>query len=338
MKNFIVVLISILALISCEEDIKEFSPTNTLIELSDVEFQYFEIGIVSDTTLIGKDGTKIFFSRQNYNINIEDSVTLRLKEFYDFNDIVINNISTITDKNELLETSGVIFFEFSSNNKPLLLKENEKIRVIFPSNRINNNDIFYANIDSLGQFEWVNESTTALITYPDTVKLKKYKVKGYNIEQEVPLDSLAYYQKLIKEINIVQNEIDELLANGSEDFLNNMGVSVLLNKYNWINIDRFVKTSNWLSFTVDIEEPNLQYYHSHIIYKDFNSVASDYHLENIIEFDSIPINGEIALFITGEKDGQLFYDKIELDTQTKNYTSKMRKISLDDFEKLILKN
>lgn len=118
MKN-LTILICILLIFglftNCEREKQEFQPTNHLQKFSQVESQIFELDNTSWQLVRGKLGTEIYFVRDNFEIEENHKITLELKEFYDSEELLYNNINTITNKNELLESNGVIFIDFKTN-------------------------------------------------------------------------------------------------------------------------------------------------------------------------------------------------------------------------------
>ncbi len=140
MKNLLTISIISLILafsISCKDDKKvELKPENYLQELNEVELQIFELDTISFSKIEGKNGTEIWFKREAFEVNDNQKITVQLKEFYDFKELIFNNINTITNKGELLESSGVIYLDFLADGKSLKLKENNRIGVKFPENRL----------------------------------------------------------------------------------------------------------------------------------------------------------------------------------------------------------
>ena len=128
MKKSLLGLLSILVLLSCVEDEKtsttfpleadrEINTTKTLenplADLSEVETQVFDLGLVSDSLLKGKDGTLIYFERDRFEVDATTPLTLKLEEYYQFKDLVTHQLSTETVDGKLLSSSGVIHLEMT---------------------------------------------------------------------------------------------------------------------------------------------------------------------------------------------------------------------------------
>lgn len=336
MKTRLLLLIALPLFISCQKDKTEIEPENLLQPLSSVEPQYFELGLTSDTILIGKAGTKIFFKRQRFELDEADSVNLVLKEFYSFKDIVVNNIPTVTDKGDLLETNGVIFYEFRTNDgQTVELKENERTPVVFPSNRILGNQIFYGVVDEYNSIEWQEDDDTRIVfDLPDIEKNLHYRVTGYYIEKEIPIDSLDYYIEHRNQLWAIHNDFYESMS----DLLSDN--SVLLNRYGWINIGIFlynIDIKEKLSFSVEIKnKEDVFFFHSFILYDDLNSMLKYYsNTKKVIDFKEVPIYGNTYVLIVSKKENKIFADKIRLDTAKKKYEVKLSPVSEKELSRLI---
>jgi hypothetical protein len=141
-----------IAFFSCQKDGDQNEVVKNILQTEEPKEQKFEIGLVKDTILIGEQNTIIKFKRADYELSNSESVTVILKEAYDFGTIVRNGISTITNQYQLLETSGVFYVEVLSGEKTIPLKEGRFLEVIPPIKKYDDNTIFSAIIDSVGNF------------------------------------------------------------------------------------------------------------------------------------------------------------------------------------------
>ena len=80
MKNRILLyfLVSI-SIFSCKKDTPEFRPTNPFDNILVIEKQFFDLDTLINKKIIGEKGTKIYFNREDFDINENDKVTLELK-------------------------------------------------------------------------------------------------------------------------------------------------------------------------------------------------------------------------------------------------------------------
>ena len=99
--------------------------------------QEFCINVTRDTFLVGKRGTIIHYKANTIK---KTSVscpcfTIRLNEYYDNSELVLNNLTT-TSGGQLLESGGMIRLEGFCNGEKYELKENEYLTVMVPSDTI----------------------------------------------------------------------------------------------------------------------------------------------------------------------------------------------------------
>jgi hypothetical protein len=226
--------------IGCEEEKNiEFNPKNNLQGFSNVKLQSQTFELDSIYMIVqGKLGTRIWFIRDQFKVEENQKITVELKEFYDFNELLLNNINTLTDKGELLESSGVIYLDFLSDGKSLELKKNQRIDVRFPENRMKNNGIYYAKTDSLNQFKWTKEDTlyTSILQYNQDFGIEMLKT--------IRLDSLPYYQRL----DSLESELQKNSKHSDR---------MMLNKFKWINVDKVISPDYFMNFDLEIENSKL---------------------------------------------------------------------------------
>ena len=130
MRKIGILIFGLTFLISCveEKDTRNniFDPFQTSAK---VESQFFDLDTIALKEIEGKNGTKIYFLRESFDVDATDKISLELKEFYNISDLIRNNIRTITHDNKLLESSGVIYLNFTKNGEELKLKDSSTMRV-----------------------------------------------------------------------------------------------------------------------------------------------------------------------------------------------------------------
>ena len=214
--------ILIIGIISCQ--------TERPIEKIEFPINEFRIKSNSDTTLFGKQGTRIFIGTETFQFSngelVTDSINIELKEFYKKSDIVLAELSTESN-GKLLETAGMINVKAFVNGREIEIRPDKRIVVHFPKERYSYKkmNLFYAdnsatdtsvtnwNIDTinlikrtlkLGSFGWQypsqNDSTEYNFTpnnFVDTGYFWNpidFYVKSYN-----------FSEKTIKEIEKTKN-------------------------------------------------------------------------------------------------------------------------------------
>ncbi len=312
-KTFLTILF-ILSLIlhSCEKKESIYSPKNHLKGLSKIENQTFDLDTIHTKTITGKYGTKIHFRRELFAVAKNEIITLTLKEFYSFDQLLLNSISTITSDNKLLESSGVIKINFYAGGKEINLKSQNYLQVEFPDERMKNNNIYIGEIDSLTGFAWSLQQLkdTLIIVNKGTTR------ERIILEQWIDKDSVKIYLDNLSELEKQRRKNWEKKSS----FEN----SVYLTQLNWINIDRLVNEEYSLSFNLKNKKVEIEDYTYYILYENLNSILTIYKKPSeILNFEEIKIKGNTSLFILGHIDGNFFSQKILLNELKNNSTIKL---------------
>ncbi len=117
MKTFYTLLLSI-TILSCQKEKKSLLVEENLIAISSQlkvdKLQTFKFELKNDTVISGKEGTKIWITKDLFENYTNGKITFELKEFYSKEDMILNGLSTVTNKDELLESSGMFYINFMS--------------------------------------------------------------------------------------------------------------------------------------------------------------------------------------------------------------------------------
>lgn len=130
----------------CSAD-KSATASSEKISFPTVEYT---IAAHSDTTIFGRQGTRIFIEKETFQYTDEtpvtDSIKILLKEFYEKSDIALADLSTLSD-GKLLETAGMINICATSQGKEIQIKPDKRIVVHFPRLKDNYNqmNLFFAD-------------------------------------------------------------------------------------------------------------------------------------------------------------------------------------------------
>ena len=95
----------------------------------DVETQVFVINNAEFSRITGKDGVVISFTANSFEGG--DSIEIRLKEYYNYADILMRGLST-TSNGQLIETGGMIHLEAFSKGEKVNLKTGKDYEIAFP--------------------------------------------------------------------------------------------------------------------------------------------------------------------------------------------------------------
>lgn len=279
---------------ACKEEPLVFKAINHLERFSTIKEQKFQLDTTSFSVIEGQNGTVIWFERDALDINSNERITMVLKEFYDFEELILNNINTITQNGQLLESSGVIYLDFMSEGSSVPLKEGKRIGIRFPDNRLNGNNLYTASVDSLNQFKWNEEEIyVGIMQYDEEYAIDLLKI--------IPQDSLEYFTGIIPEM--IPGQSDTI-------FLGNNG-SIYINQLKWINIDQVILPDRKISFEL-VTSDNLENINVYFLYKNLNSFISEYRTIDSLMFNEIPIKDTTHLVAISRLDDKFFADKIYL--------------------------
>ncbi|MFD0992186.1 hypothetical protein [Tenacibaculum geojense] len=326
MKLQYILLVSVTILFfNCKTDkLEPFVSENHLESFQTEKPQFFDLDTLEYKTIIGKHGTKIMYYRELFDTIYKDPIQLELIELYDFKEILYRNIPTVTTKDELLETSGVLKIKFTSNGKELKIRNGEKLIVYPPKGRLKNNDIFLSEKDSITNIKWniTNQNFTRAIVNIGGGLTKIITIRN---------DSLENYNEN------TGNDLLGVYDNNSIDIDNEINTFFVLDQkyWKWINIDRLVNPERKLTFKIK-EHDNFSGFNIYIKYENLNSFISYSVTNNLLFFPDVPIVGKVKLITIGKNLQGTFYDEKNLNSITNNseITLNMKKTSKQNLKKL----
>lgn len=198
MKNNIILFLSLLLLTSCQEDITsnlEQIEANLKTDNASIS----EFILKNDTVIKGKLGTEIFIPKDLFDNYTNGKITFELKEYFSKEDIILNGLSTITNKDELLETSGMIYINFTEEGKQLTIKEGKKYKAQLPNEILGNSNLYSNDTDSIFKWKFIEgiQRDTAII---DILKNAAFgitvdKTGAGGFFKNVKTDSVSIIQK-----------------------------------------------------------------------------------------------------------------------------------------------
>ncbi|PQJ80206.1 hypothetical protein [Polaribacter porphyrae] len=326
MKNIYLLLITLIIISSCQKDEKSiFISKNHFKEFQFEKTQIFDLDTLSFKLIEGKNGTKINFNREDFDISKNDKITLELIELYDFKEILYRNINTVTTKNELLETNGVLYISFKSNEEEINLKKDKVLSVYPPKGKLKNNNVFKTQKTSTEFIKW------EMLKEVDTI-FPIYKGGGIWMSTFIKKDSIEFYSKLNEKLSKFKNYNSFIKSKYPKYFL------LRNSDFGWINIDKIVDVDTTLNFNlIDIRNQFLGF-NFYITYKELKSFIYNSRLKNNLKFEEIPISGKTWITVIGEKGGGIFYDKIPLNKKLNNsdIILKMKKTTNKKLQELLI--
>ncbi|CAM3614017.1 hypothetical protein FLGE108171_06110 [Flavobacterium gelidilacus] len=377
MKKLILLLLTFI-LISCQKEKKEELETEN--EISKVEkistllqtdkLQKFEFVLNKDTVFIGKEGTKIIIPKDLFENYTNGKITFELKEFYSKEDMILNGLSTLTDKDELLESSGMFYINFKEEGKQLIIKEGKNYKVEVSNKPLSNSNIYYNDNDSI--FKWKLSEDKMFTSIPDIVKNYKFGLKngdgGYY--KDVLNNELTKIKKqdsleLLKLVGNSQKEIfvlgDSLIENNEWDYgitgnktsskernkilkkikkiydTNNELYFFTANKLGWINIDKILIYESQKDFKFEIKNNNkLNTYNLSYIYLNNKTYIDQFVIDT--NFNSIiKIAGKIKGVIYTINSEEIYFDTFYIDAKSKaNFEINLKETTLEKLKQELI--
>ena len=253
MKTIYILIFSIVIL-SCQKEKTSLPIEENSIAISSQlktdKLQTFEFILKNDTLISGKEGTKIWIPRDLFENYSNGKITFELKEFYSKEDMILNGLSTVTDKDELLESSGMFYINFKEDDKQLKIKNGKSYKVETPNKPLAESNIYYNDNDSI--FRWELGKSKLKVLFPDILRNRAFRISvgkdgvgGFF--KETTLDSLRNVQKidslkLMKILEEEENELKENIRNNEIEIVEELNHDSKQDKYRDINNnERFTK-------------------------------------------------------------------------------------------------
>jgi hypothetical protein len=246
MKSFYILLLS-LVILSCQKEKSSLPIEENSISISSQlktdKLQTIEFILKNDTLISGKEGTDIWISRDLFENYSNGKITFELKEFYSKEDMILNGLSTVTNKNELLESSGMFYINFKEEGKQLKIRKGKSYKVTIPNRPLEDSNIYYNDNDSI--FKWELEKTDIKVLFPDILRNRAFRISvgkdnAGGFFKETTLDSLKIAQKidslkLIKILEEEENGLKENIINNQIEVVDELNHNLKQDKYRDIN-------------------------------------------------------------------------------------------------------
>uniref|UniRef100_UPI00404ACC13 hypothetical protein n=1 Tax=Flavobacterium sp. TaxID=239 RepID=UPI00404ACC13 len=379
MKKLILLVLTFI-IFSCQKEKNEKLETNhnntKVVKISNLlkteKLQKFEFVLKIDTFFIGNEGTKIYIPKDLFENYTHGTVTFELKEFYSKETMILNGLSTITDKDELLESSGMFYINFKEEDKQLMIKKGKKYKIEVAEKPLSNSNIYYNDNDSI--FKWKLSEDKMFTTIPDIVRNYNYGItSGYlkdvlkkdlkNVKKQDSIELLRLMQENSRSINInvqisewfdFNNRYDSILKDNSlteiqkqeiiknrENFynINDEVYGFSASKLGWINCDRIISPDKIIDLTLsnksDIKNSNYAFY---FVYQDLNAIIqyNYYHL-NDLKLKDFNIKGSIKAIVVSNSHDNIYFDVFYLNANSKtNFEINLRETTLEKLKQELI--
>ena len=278
MKNVLIYFICCILICSCHE-----TPKVNIYKKIEQEFclpkQLFFLNNAKDTVIACINGTEILVKANSFCfedskkvLGTNDTIFLEVIEYVRLSDIIINNLSTLSN-NKVIETGGMLNILAKSHQRILALKKNAAVKVSFKSKPKDFNSFYAENKKNNEAINWA-------------------------IEKPVNHADAAVVQ-------------DTMLFNGDtiKWGRNNENLNVLsFSKLGWINCDRFLNFDNTTEVFVKAKDDNIDSStFCSVILKNYNSIIPGKVSPNSsMKFTPLPIDEPITIFLISFKDGNYY--------------------------------
>lgn len=335
------------SIISCKED----DETNALKKHQDIRNELFNednlqtitFKLVNDTLITGKRGTTLFLPKNLFENYSGGLITLRFKEFYSKEDMLQNGLSTLTDKGELLESSGMFYINFLESDKQLKIKSDQNYIVSTQQNIKPGSRIYNVKNESL--FEWSLNEEPIYVRIPDALKNYQFGI--------APLDNgVGGYFK-----EVLFNELDKIISEDSlkiaeiiqKDSINRQthrSITTTVFEFRssslgWINIDLLLKQVEENDFMITSKNADSDYLSVFVIYSDYNSMY-DFAIEdfNGKSKKSFKIIGSGKIIFLYKQNEKVYFDQWYFNEEIKNFEIDLnfKEVSLSNLKKEIITN
>ena len=340
MKSFYILLFSI-AILSCQKEKTSLPIEENSIAISSQlktnKLQTFEFVLKNDTLISGKEGTSIWITKDLFENYTNGKITFELKEFYSKEDMILNGLSTVTNKDELLESSGMFYINFKEGDKQLKIKKGKSYDVTIPNKPLAESNIYYNDNDSI--FRWELSDNKLYVPIIDYFKNRAYGISvgkdgvgGFF--KDVRIDSLEIVKRRdsLALIKILENE-KKMFDNQNEIY------SFTSDKLGWINIDKILTYDVIKEITFKNRNQELKSFSLNLVYQNNQSLLN----YNLNEFkthsDSVKIIGKIKVVIYANSGNKIMFDSFYIDKNSKNeFDLNFKETTLDKLKQELISN
>ena len=265
--------------------------------------QTFLINPKRDTILIGKEGTQVFIRANSFAMKDQNTpIEIKLTEFYKKSDFLLNNLSTSTTTDELLESGGTIDIQASSGNEQLNLKQGASLQVLFKDKKADDGmEAYYArNGETVSKWSTEPEDKTTLEPILISKAFKIRNLDTLEIKSELIMNIGGLNYKALKtekrghpnapfEETMTMTLLDPKEMTNSIFFSNERALT--LRSLGKVNCDRLFNTENTRTVSIEVDNNKVP---TVSIALDTNNAIIPYtrRENNVFIFDNIPMNAQ----------------------------------------------
>lgn len=311
--------------------------------------QKFNISMISDTLLVGEQGTLIEIKEYSFvdvTGNTVENAEVLLEEYYTISDFVRNRLSTQTIDGKILRSSGMVNITAKSEDKEVFLKNEATLKLGFPRVQESNvANLFQGKTGSNGEMIWedldqVHVDTTVIVEeYIEMLAYGADEVAVYlrpvigNDTLEIADYNDSIYSKYIPDDLFDLWSLTEERAMNSNPFDKDRFYIFKTLTLGWLNCDIFLE-EELFQFTVHTDIENSEMY---IILDSLNSVIypglinDDY---NEFSFQ-LPKNLPITISAYCKQRGNHYFAARKTNSAEMELTIQLLEMELGDIEKAV---
>lgn len=263
------------------------------------ESQYFLVNPMRDTTLYGKEGTEIHIPPTA--LTSRKLVSIKLKEFYSLADLMINDLSTVSN-GEMIQTGGSIYLDARKHKteKKVTINPNLGLDIAFTDGRDDPKMEVFIKDPRSAKMNWVRPSKTVVtmtkswsmtetILDPETNEVISSKTYNSKKEWEDHLNKKAE-EKKTADIIIAKKK-----ANYEKLKVYDMG---------YINCDKFPDEPK-IQFMVAADDSIVAEYF--VVFNNVRGVLKGETRGNSVDFGAIPSDKAARLIAVSFQGDKTYY-------------------------------
>lgn len=241
---------------------------------------------------IGNEGTQIIIYPKSFNSE-DDTLTILLKECYNVSDMIKYNLQTLTDKDEVLQTKGMIYLKVLNNEgNEVLLKEGMPIHIIFSATKVDSDYMIYDGIVKNNSINWGNPSKRIDKFSPIFFPIPKEGDEGYDLYKK---DEILYVEYLsMKKYGASNLELDIFEVR-------NLG---------WKNLDKLWEGNTFVTLKIEVEQ-QFENGNLYSLYPDDKILLEFRKVNNNFISDRIIANKKHLLLLIVEVNGDTYYQLVK---------------------------
>lgn len=302
--------------------------------------QTFKVLTSREITLTCKEGTKITFPKNAFRTKdgkaFNGVADIEVAEFYKKSDMLLNKLSTTSDK-QLLETGGMVYIDAKSGDDELDLDPTTTYRIKMANNRKGDFGLFYG--DTTGnKIDWVPAKSWS---QPDNV----YSTISWTIYSDKTIPK-TIEQQVQKRGNGVYYYFNNILDTVNRGYMRDYARTptktdsvaneyLTASKLGWINCDRFYNApqKTGLFVTLDNDSETSIY----LIFKSINAVMQYSDKENnVYSFYNVPVGEDVTIVAFSVKGDKVYYASEDAKiTLLRKENLSLSAITHNDFDQMI---